>query len=593
VDDEPAAARPTGGRGRTGRNERRTLLGLVLTYLLVLAVCGVLAALALTALRQDVRDVQSAGARTDVPAAVAAARSATGHLDRAAAVLRGPQWVPVDAIPLVGDDLKAVRLMVVSADRSADAVRPLLAPVEQLARGARRADGGLDTALVVRLRDGLAAAQAPTARSAADVRAIRPSGLVGPLRTPMRQASDALTALADGTATAAGAARVAADVLGADGPRTTVVAVQNPAEARGTGGIIGAFAIVRADRGSVHLVSTGVNDDLLHHNTPLAQIPAQVRALYGPDVADVRNVNLSPDFPVAARMLLETYRRYAAAQSVPTLPSDTLLVTVTPRALGLAVGATGPVRVPGSTEPVTPSTAAALFSNEVYARFPDTAPRLAFVQGVLRAVFARLLKPDVAPAPLLRAVRTASADHDLMAWSPDAATERALTSLGADGALGSPHGDTARVSLVNADGSKLDFYDRVTVGVGSGGSGATAGCGVAVTVRNTAPRSVVAAAAVPLPVAGRADTTHQVVVQVHLPGGVGVSSVRVDGRAVGFASGPERGWTALRITLVVPRSTSSTACVRLQGGPVRQVVPPVLSVPATIVPATASTLRRP
>ena len=46
-------------------------------------------------------------------------------------------------------------------------------------------------------------------------------------------------------------------MLGADGPRTYLLAVQQPAEARGTGGLLGAYAVLRAEQGVVSVVEVG------------------------------------------------------------------------------------------------------------------------------------------------------------------------------------------------------------------------------------------------------------------------------------------------------------------------------------------------
>ncbi|GMA86193.1 hypothetical protein GCM10025868_14430 [Angustibacter aerolatus] len=45
---------------------------------------------------------------------------------------------------------------------------------------------------------------------------------------------------------------------------------------------------------------------------------------------DVRNVNVSPDFPTGAALLAGTWRRYAAAEDRPALPADATVVTITP-----------------------------------------------------------------------------------------------------------------------------------------------------------------------------------------------------------------------------------------------------------------------
>jgi hypothetical protein len=87
-------------------------------------------------------------------------------------------------------------------------------------------------------------------------------------------------------------------LLGANGKRTWLVLLQNPAEARATGGLIGGYALVTADRGHLALTSSGSNDDLLKNGPITTSVVSQgLRDLWGADLADWRSINLSPHFP--------------------------------------------------------------------------------------------------------------------------------------------------------------------------------------------------------------------------------------------------------------------------------------------------------
>ena len=88
-------------------------------------------------------------------------------------------------------------------------------------------------------------------------------------------------------------------LLGGDKPMKYLVAFQNSAEARGTGGILGAYAIIELKKGSVKVIETGSNEPL--YGSSLEKIPIDVpeefKRLYGENPAILQNSNLSPHFP--------------------------------------------------------------------------------------------------------------------------------------------------------------------------------------------------------------------------------------------------------------------------------------------------------
>lgn len=63
-------------------------------------------------------------------------------------------------------------------------------------------------------------------------------------------------------------------LAGDDGAKQYLVAFQNTAEARGTGGILGAYAIVELKKGSLKVIETGSNEPL--YGSSLQKIPINV-----------------------------------------------------------------------------------------------------------------------------------------------------------------------------------------------------------------------------------------------------------------------------------------------------------------------------
>lgn len=574
----PATSGTLPTAGSAPRRRRWLVRGLLAAAALVVLVLAVQSVVAITALR-DAQRAQRAVASDLSGADLAAAQRHADDLGaatrRARAAVWGPWWALPEAVPWYGDDVRAVRHTVRALDDVArQAVIPLVDTTAQIEDGLRRPDGTVDVEVLDRLQRRLAAASAPAAAAARDLSQINPAGLAGPLRPTIVQVRDGVARLADTVQSAGDGLVVARAVIGAEHARTTLLAVQNPAEARGTGGILSAWALLRGSEGKVSLAATGVNDQLIRFPADASDAPADVLELYGDQMLDVRNINMSPDFPVAARLLADGYRRFSDSSGSPELASDALVLTVTPRALGRLLAVTGPVEVPGYDKPITSDNAASMFTNGVYRVFPEDGPRTRFVQQVLVQVFARLQQPGVKPIELVRQLQRMVGDRDVMAWSPEQRVEDAVRRLGMSGALTAPDGSTVRLSLLNTDGSKLDYYLRVAVTLSGSGADRT----LEVTLRNTAPTTVPAYVRNQDPRTELPGTTHDVVLQVHLPPDVDVTHVTRDGSQVGVANGTEAGWRVVRLSVRLPQGSSSTLQLQLtRAGALRDVVPPVMT----------------
>jgi hypothetical protein len=561
---------------------RRVVLALLGVVLLVLVVQSAIAYSAL----QDARGAQKflVGdiARGDLPAAQDHARLLAADTGRARLGVWGPWWALPEAVPWYGDDVRAVRLTVRALDDVASKVAlPLIESSAQIESGLRKPDGSVDVAVLDRLTTELAAASQQADDASARMATINAAGLASPLRGTVVQTRGDIQRLAKTVHGIRDGLVLAQTLVGAQQPRVTLLGVQNPAESRGTGGIIGAWALLRGAKGKVTLGSTGVNNQLIPFPPPRSDVPRDVLDTYGEDVLDVRNANTSPDFPVGARLLADGYRRYALADGAPPLPADAMVLTVTPAALGRMLTLTGPVTVKGYGAPITGDNAASMFTNGVYSEFPREAERVTFIHDVLTEVFTRLQRQDSDPMQLVDQLRGMVSDRELMAWSPDAQIEAAITGLGMSGALPRPAGDRALVTLVNSDASKLDYYLRASIALRPTARGSST---LAISLTNIAPATVASYVGNHDPRTDLAETTHDVVLQLHLPPSVGIARVLLDGRPTGVSLGTESGWTVVRRLVRLPRGETATLSVVLNGDAraLTTVVPPVMTSPAEV-----------
>ena len=106
-----------------------------------------------------------------------------------------------------------------------------------------------------------------------------------------------LTSLLENTALAA---RLAPTMLGADGPRNYFIGFQTNAEARGTGGLLGGYGIVRVDDGAARVDTLGRNSELGVDNSPIDLGP-DFANLYGMSRPNHRHSQQQPQFTLPLR----------------------------------------------------------------------------------------------------------------------------------------------------------------------------------------------------------------------------------------------------------------------------------------------------
>ncbi|MCT9078932.1 DUF4012 domain-containing protein [Streptomyces fulvoviolaceus] len=523
----------------------------------------------LNALRESV--ATSAASR---PAAVAAGpqaesdqerllRSAAAHASRAHDLTTGPAWYTAAQLPFVGGPFETVRGIAQASDRLAgDVLQPLVRTVPRLSAGAHA--GGIPRVLTELESEAPAFARA--AGVAADVRndADRlPRSTWLPAADRARaQLSEQLDRLAPQARDVAVAARVAPSMLGAHGPRRYFLAFQNIAEARGTGGLPGAFAVLRADRGHLSFEHFGNNTEVDARAD--VDLGAEFAAQYGSNgpTSVWANSNMSPHFPYAGRIWTEYWR----AQTGRRLDGA---IAIDPASLGLLLRATGPARLPDGSE-LTADNAVDLTERTAYAKYSDTAERKAFFVQAAQAAAGRMMNaiddPSNLPA-LLSAVHDVQREGRMQVWSAHAAEQRELESRPFAGVLPDTPGPFAGLVVNNAAGTKLDYYlDRSLVW--APGACTDTGRSVTATVKltNRAPTS-----GLPLYVTQRVDWPtyrtrpgdNRLLVSYYAGTGATLTRATLDGRPVDLIPGVERGHPVYTLDLELPRQSTRTLVLHL------------------------------
>ena len=342
----------------------------------------------LTASRDDLLEARDAISATDLPAAQAALTTAAESASSAADTVDGPLWNAAAAVPVLGATPAAVQSVTTALDQSLTALGPATDALGTLDPDTLIADdGSIDLAALEDALPTLQTAQDGIAEARTTL-AAAPTKAAGDL--VLTQVDNAATELAtqltelDGTLDGAiTAGTIAVPLLGPDGPKRYYVAILNPNEARGTGGFLGTYVILRADAGRITVEQVGSNNDMPTLPALPAGLDAQYRARYGQDPRLIANMNISPHHPDAATLWLASWKLKTGETLDGAFSADVV-------ALGDLITATGqtvPLPDGGS---LTGEELTEFAIEGIYEKFPevgDVPARKAYQEAVTAAAF--------------------------------------------------------------------------------------------------------------------------------------------------------------------------------------------------------------
>jgi hypothetical protein len=167
-------------------------------------------------------------------------------------------------VPWIGDTPSTIRGLARQADVLASRSLPIALRADKALDPERVRPGAdrIDLSLLVDARTPLAEASASVERANAAIRDLPSVGYAPPVARARDQFLDQVDQLSTLLRRAQTAAQIAPSMLGIDGPRRYFLAFQTNAEARGTGGLAGAFAIVRADHGRIAIERVASDSEL-------------------------------------------------------------------------------------------------------------------------------------------------------------------------------------------------------------------------------------------------------------------------------------------------------------------------------------------
>jgi hypothetical protein len=523
-----------------------------------LLVTGLMARGQLDALRAQVRTLQRQVADGDLDAARATASTIGMHAHRAHLLTTGPVWALTADLP-GGEPLHLIRVVTASADQLGRGALPQVVRAAQSLDPAtlRQSDGGLDLGRIAAAAPELQRADASVAAAVADISRLPARTWFGAADSARTDVLTQVQRLAHTVHSADLAAQLVPPMLGIDGPHSYFVAFQNEAEARGTGGLPGAFAIVVVGHGTVTFTKFG-SDAELSGVSATVNLGSDYEAMYAGANTTTKfsNSNLSPNFPYAAQIWASMWQK-RSGRSVDGV------IAVDPTALAYVLDVDGPARLADGTM-VSGTNVVALTQSTLYAKYPalsQVTQRRDYLLGIARAVSVKIAAQHGDATPLIKALSRAAGERRLLVWSASSRLESMLGQSSVGGEIPTTASPYAGLSIVNDGGNKLDYYLDRSLSWTSTGCDRTRAVTVTIRLTNTAPTSGLS------PYVTYRSDRHSYPIK---PGGnrleVGyiatshaqLEAVTVDGHPATARADSERGHPVFTVDLELPRGATST-----------------------------------
>ena len=293
-------------------------------------------------------------------------------------------------------------------------------------------------------------------RAMADIDAVRGSTpIVGGAAT--RAKDSALTYLQpvhDSYAKAGPLVATLPSIVGADGPRTYLIAMLNPAEQRYSGGGTLSFTTMRFDHGQVTFGKSVNVDDLRARGTTQRWRPVPGNPFHRGGPLRVTSATFSPWWSVSSEELLRGYEA--------TYPGTKLdgVIGVAPQALADVFRVTGPVGLPHFGTITADNLVRTLAGS--YGDFASVAVRHQLNAELIPA-FRQKFFEGGRMADKLTALVDSSDGRHVFTYFRQGSIQRQFVQVGLSGNLAHTGQDYIGVFSQNLNGSKVDYWQRRSV----------------------------------------------------------------------------------------------------------------------------------
>ncbi|MDQ0574552.1 DUF4012 domain-containing protein [Agromyces albus] len=453
-------------RSKKKRRSRRVVHAIVWPLLALVVVGGGFAALTLfndamsvradlEAARTSISEFQSAATARELDRLQPIADDLAASADAAVDPTASPTWRMGELIPVVGENLRAVRVIAEGVDEvSTEIVNPAVGLIGSFGLQRDEATGGFDLAPLREATEITATADRVVTDLHERVQSIDTDATIGQVSEAVVEFEQMLGSAQQTIPQLNGALAGVGALLGVDGPKNVVLAFLNNAEAAALGGGPASQTLVQVDNGTVDIARQVSSNDFLNR-TPLdIQVDESASQLYNDIFFNQNNASTSrPDFPTAAQFITAHWQREQG------LTPD-VVVSIDPIALSRLLEVTGPVTLTDG-EQLDSGNVVSKLLNEAYFRYPEGgAESDAYFAAAASAVFDRIMSADYDIYDMGQAVIDAANRGTLMMWSADPAVQQLFDDTRLQGVLPKTNVGATVLGIYFRDrsSSKIDYY---------------------------------------------------------------------------------------------------------------------------------------
>lgn len=457
------------------KKHTKLIVCIVVIACLLVGTCGYGAALALSAedvkaqaetALSNVNGIQTAIAGQDFATAAKNASNLQSSAQAMNEELSSPVWNVAAMLPIVGSDVKGVQTIASAlADASDNAIVPLTSSLSTTPPSACiDADGKLNIAAITTL---LGAIQngAPAMQRCTDELSSLPAFHIEKLQKLVGPAQEKITGINDVFQEANTFAPIIGSMLGANGNRTYLLAAQNTAEIRASGGFPGSMGTVSIDNGAIELGDFTKVYDMMAEETPAqCAITDEENALFYPWYTQYSWDNsFNPDYPRVAGI-------WAAAYQEKTEQSVDGVISITPTMVQDLLAATGDSFTLSDGTTIDGTNATKVLQHDLYWKYLSSGSNMSEDNDLCDALFAEAAEyafdsalENMNASSLMKLVSTMMGgleDRRVMIWLADATEQGYIEDMGYSGSMtaASQQEPTLGVFVNFWAGSKLGWW---------------------------------------------------------------------------------------------------------------------------------------
>ncbi len=257
-------------------------------------------------------------------------------------------------------------------------------------------------------------------------------------------------------------------MLGSEAPRDYLLMIQNNAEARASGGIPGALAVLTLENGKLTLGEQSSATEVGIMSPIVPTDPEQLGIYSGRLGKFMQDVNLTPDFPTAASTAQAMWER-KTGQAVSGV------ISIDPVTLSYILDATGPVTL---TNPelvtlargnlptqLTSQNVVRTLLSDVYSKIQQPTRQDAYFAGVAQEIFAALADGKGDATGLVEGFMRGAEEGRVLVWSGTTQEQEIIREYPLSGSINGPSVSPAEFGVYFNDGTgaKMDYYIKRTV----------------------------------------------------------------------------------------------------------------------------------